>query len=116
VRKLTLTEANEFLAELARNPRGAPAVLMKGRKPIAVILPTGDADYETVSLSFNPTFLDIMRRSQRDVELGRTYTSEEIRKEFGLPPYDLQRARVNGRKARSKAPKRRDLRTSKKKN
>ena len=57
---MTLIEANEFLAELMREPEGAPAVLMRGRKPIAVILPVGKADYETVSLSFSPTFNAIM--------------------------------------------------------
>ena len=113
MKKLTLSEANQFLAQLARDPKGAPAVVMKGRKPIAVILPAGEADYETVSLSFNQTFLDIMRRSQRSVETGRTYTSQEIRQEFGLPPYEEERTRANGRKSKTKGSKRALVRTSK---
>jgi hypothetical protein len=102
MKKLTLTEANAFLAELMRAPEGDPAILMRGKKPIAVILPVGDADLETVALSFSPKFNAILRRSQRSAELGRTYSSEEIRREFGLPPYHPQRGKTNGRKVKSR--------------
>jgi hypothetical protein len=106
MKKLTLLEAKELLAELMRNPEGDPSVLVRGNKPIAVILPMGDADMETVALSFSPTFNEIMRRAQRSAELGQIYMSEEIRKEFGLPPYIPEGAKANGRKSKSRARKR----------
>jgi hypothetical protein len=113
MRKLTLAEASAFLAELMRDPEGDPVILMRGKKPIAVILPVGDADLETVSLSFSPQFNAILRRSQRSAELGKVYSSEEIRREFGLPPFDPKKAKANGQKPKPKARKRPATRKSK---
>jgi len=62
-----------------------------------VIFPVGDADLETVSLSFSPQFNAILLRSQR----GKTYSSEEIRREFGLPPFDPEKAKPKPRRSPS---------------
>jgi hypothetical protein len=99
MRKLTLAEANAFLTELMQHPEGETAILMRGKKPIAVILPVGDADLETVSLSFNPKFNAILLRSQR----GKTYSHEEICREFGVTPFDPEKAKADKRKPKTQA-------------
>jgi hypothetical protein len=110
VKKLNLSEANEFLAQLLksppiRKPEEKAAVLMKGRKPVAVIVPVGDADLETVSLSFSPKFHEIMERSRRSAVTEGSFTHEEICREFGLPLPGESRAKNNSRVTKPKNPK-----------
>lgn len=85
MKKLNLAEASAFLGELMEDPEGDTAVLMRGKKPIAVIFPVGDADLETVSVSFSPKFQAIMERSRRSELYEGTISHEEICREFGLP-------------------------------
>jgi hypothetical protein len=113
VKKIDLKQAADFLATYSPKESDEPIVLMNGKKPIAVLVPTGDADLETISLCYSPAFHAILERSQRSAETGRSYTSEEIRQEFNLPPFDPERARANGKRAKPKAAKSAAVRKSK---
>jgi hypothetical protein len=106
MRKMTLDKAIAFLRGLMADPKADAGLLMRGNKPIAVIVPVGDADLETVALSFSPTFNAIWLRSQKSGESGRTYSCEEIRKEFDLLPGESPQGKPNGRKSKSKVSKR----------
>lgn len=96
MKTLDIGNATGTLAELARRPDREPLILTVAGKPVAVLLPVKDADVETVSLSFNPQFLAIIEDSRRSQEREGGLTTDELRREFGLPPYD---------KGKSKAPR-----------
>jgi hypothetical protein len=93
------------LLELARGLDTEPVALMHRGKPVAVFLPVRDADLETVSLSFNPAFLAIIERSRASHYQKGGFSSEEVRKEFGLPPYVPRKNKVNRRKSKVQRPK-----------
>jgi hypothetical protein len=74
------------LLGLARSLGEEPVALLHQGRPVAVFLPVRNADLETVSLSFNPEFLAIIERSRASYSEKGGSSSEELRKEFGLPP------------------------------
>jgi antitoxin (DNA-binding transcriptional repressor) of toxin-antitoxin stability system len=86
MKSLDLADAFAWLAKFAEDPNQEPVILTVSGKPVAVVLPTGGADVETISLSLNPKFLAIMERSRKRYEQEGGITSEEIRRRFGLPP------------------------------
>jgi hypothetical protein len=98
MRKIDIKEAASFLAGYAPKAGEDPVVLMRGKKPVAVILPTGKADMETISLGFSPVFRSIMRESARSLAREGGISSEDLRREFGLPPFQSKRQELNGRK------------------
>jgi hypothetical protein len=102
MKTLDIAEAPALLAKYAADPNQEPVILMVARKPVAVVLPTQGADVETVSLSFNPKFLEIIERSRiREAREG-TISSEEMRRRFGLKPYVDPKAKKDP-KARTKS-------------
>src|SRR5262249_3412407 len=99
MKKIDIKEAASFLARYAPKGDEDPVVLMRGKKPVAVILPTGTADLETISLSFSPVFRSIMRESVRSLAREGGISSEDLRREFGLPPFQSRRQEMNGRRS-----------------
>jgi hypothetical protein len=61
-----------------------PVILTLGKKPIGVFLPVQDADLESVSLSFNPKFLEIIGRSKRSLYEEGGISQEELCRELEL--------------------------------
>lgn len=108
-----LADAPSVLARFAVDPNLKPIILTVKKKPFAVVLPTEGADVETISVSVNPEFNAMMADARRSADHGPTYSSEEIRKMFGLPPYDPDRARRNGPKGKPKVTKKAAPRKSK---
>lgn len=59
-----------------------PAIAEFQGKAIAVLVAI--ADVETVSLSHNPQFWDIIERSRQQQKAGQSLSSEDVRKKLGL--------------------------------
>jgi antitoxin (DNA-binding transcriptional repressor) of toxin-antitoxin stability system len=57
-------KATKTLGESAREAGTEPLVITQGGKPVAVLLPLENADLETVSLSTNRRFLELIERSR----------------------------------------------------
>ncbi|MEQ8973100.1 MAG: hypothetical protein RIE73_22190 [Coleofasciculus sp. C1-SOL-03] len=70
------------LADYVRSLGREPAIAGFEGKPVAVLVAT--ADIETVSLSSNTQFLDIIERSRQQQKAGKVVNSEEVRKTLGL--------------------------------
>ena len=70
------------LADYVRSLGREPAIAGFEGKPVAVLVAT--ADIETVSLSSNTQFLDIIERSRQQQKAGKVVSSEEVRKTLGL--------------------------------
>lgn len=70
------------LADYVRSLGREPAIAAFEGKPVAVLVAI--ADIETVSLSSNPRFLEIIDRSRKQQKAGKVASSDEVRKKLGL--------------------------------
>jgi hypothetical protein len=106
MKTLEITEAPAPLLDYVRSLGEEPVALTVGKKPIAVLLPVQNADLETVSLSLNPKFLAFIERSKRRYYQEGGISSEELRRELGIPPY-AERKKSTDHNAKPKANRRR---------
>jgi PHD/YefM family antitoxin component YafN of YafNO toxin-antitoxin module len=84
MRTIKLSQASRPLAEYADELGDEIVVLMKKKRPVAAIVPLRNVDRESLSLSTNPKFLKIIRRSRADFAAGRTHSLQEVRDLFGI--------------------------------
>jgi prevent-host-death family protein len=86
VKVIEKSDATRSLAEYAEQIEGGPLVLTSHGRPVAALVPIQNADLETVSLSTNPRFLELIERSRACVQAEGGISSEEMRRRFGEPP------------------------------
>jgi prevent-host-death family protein len=77
-------EARQSLGECAEKVGNEPVIVTRNGKPIAALLPIGDSDWETISLSLNPEFIGIIQRSRARHEAEGGVSSDEMRRRLGL--------------------------------
>jgi antitoxin (DNA-binding transcriptional repressor) of toxin-antitoxin stability system len=104
MRVLDISEAPALLTQYAADPNQEPVILTVKGKPVAVVLPAEGGDVESISVSLNPQFTELIERSRRSSEGKKTYSSEELRREFGLPPFGERKPKA--RRAKKKTPSR----------
>jgi antitoxin (DNA-binding transcriptional repressor) of toxin-antitoxin stability system len=75
-------EATRPLADYASEIQDGPVVVTDGGQPVAALVPIENADLETVSLSTNRRFLDLIERSRSRVRDEGGVSSEEMRRRF----------------------------------
>ncbi len=84
MKTLDINSVKKRLAVLIRELGQEPIVLTDDGTPVAVLLPVENADLETISLSLNPKFLEIIERSRESYWREGGLSSEEVRRRFGL--------------------------------
>jgi hypothetical protein len=87
LKTLDIAKASTLLAKYIADPDQEPVILTRKGKPLAIVLPARGGDVETISLSLSPVFHEIMRRSLESYYREGGIPIEEVRREFGLPPY-----------------------------
>jgi len=80
MKKLELGTAKGSLSTYARQIRGEPVCVTDHGKPVLVLVPVEDADFETVSLSFNPRFIALLQRSRAACRPGEGISTEQMRR------------------------------------
>ena len=75
-------DATRTLADYAADIQGGPVVVTDHGSPVAALVPIENADLETVALSTNRQFLDLIERSRSRVQAEGGVSSEEMRKRF----------------------------------
>lgn len=75
-------EATRSLADYASEMQNEPVVVTDHGQPVAALVPIENADLETVSLSTNRRFLDLIERSRSRVRQEGGVSSEEMRRRF----------------------------------
>ena len=86
MKTVEMDKATKTLGECAREAGTEPLVVTQGGRPIAVLLALENADLETVSLSTNARFLDLIERSRSRLAAEGGLSSEEVRRQLGIDP------------------------------
>lgn len=73
-------DATASLGEYASEIEKGAIIVTNQGQPVAVLVPIENADLETVSLSTNPKFLDLIDRSRSRVRTEGAISSEEMRR------------------------------------
>lgn len=97
-----LSEANAVLAEYALDPHHEPVILAVKGKPIAVVLSAEGGDVESISVGLNPAFNAFMKRAERRAAGKPGISADELRREFGLPPYAKTEPKTRVRKTKTR--------------
>lgn len=84
MKTLEVSQATGPLADYAKDLGDETLLVTENGKPVAALVPVGDADAETVSLSMNPRFIDIIERSRASLRRSGGLPSEEVRRRLGL--------------------------------
>jgi len=72
------------VAEYAAEVDKEPVIVTSKGKPIAALVSIENADLETVSLSTNPKFLELIERSRARQRAEGDISSEEMRRRLGV--------------------------------
>ena len=76
-------DATRTLADYASEIQGGAVVVTDHGQPVAALVPIENADMETVSLSTNRRFLELIERSRSRVQNEGGVSSEEMRRRLG---------------------------------
>jgi PHD/YefM family antitoxin component YafN of YafNO toxin-antitoxin module len=77
---IELSTATRPLAEYANEIGDEMVVLTDHRKPVAAIVSLQHIDRESLSLSMNSEFMEIIEQARREVASGGTITLEEMKR------------------------------------
>jgi len=77
---IELKDATEPLAEYVKRMEGEPVTIVHKGVPLAVLVPAGNDDYESVQMSTNPEFIAILERSRARGREEGGFSTEEMRK------------------------------------
>ena len=76
------TDATATLAEYAAEIESGPVIVTSGGRPVAALVPIENTDLETVSLTTNRDFLDLIARSRARVAAEGGVPSDQMRRRF----------------------------------
>jgi antitoxin (DNA-binding transcriptional repressor) of toxin-antitoxin stability system len=76
------SEATATLAEYASKIKSGPVIVTQGGRPVAALVAIANADLETVSLSTNRRFLELIERSRLRSRSEGTIPGTEMRRRF----------------------------------
>jgi prevent-host-death family protein len=103
VNTLDIRKRGFSLAEAIRAAKDGPVVLTERGRPLVVLQDVEGNDLESISLSLNPKFLELIMRSRIRTETEGGISHEEmVRRLAEVPPPDINGTTTTRRKARTK--------------
>ena len=84
MKTVEMDNATMSLADCARAVGGEPLIVTDHGRPVAVVLPLENTDFETASLSSNPRFLELIERSRSRMNQEGGISSADVRRQLGL--------------------------------
>lgn len=69
---------------VAKTAKTDTLVFTENKKPVAALVSLRNVDPESLALSTNPQFLEIVERARKEIRAGKTISLESIEKKFGL--------------------------------
>jgi len=82
MKTIDLETASKPLSDYAKDIDKEILVLKSKDKPVAAIVSLKNVDMESLSLSTNPEFLEIIEKSRNELKLGKRISLEEMKKEI----------------------------------
>lgn len=79
-----IAEAQATLAEYASGLTEEPVIITSNGQPIAALVTLENVDMETISLSTNPKFIELIERSRAQRRSEGGISSIEMRRRLGL--------------------------------
>ncbi len=79
-----IAEANAALAEYTADLAEEPVIITSNGQPIAALVTLENVDMETISLSTNPKFIELIERSRARRRFEGGISSREMRRRLGL--------------------------------
>lgn len=97
MKTVEMAEATAPLAEYARRARKHTVVVTRRGRPLAAVVALDRDDWEDFVVSQDPSFIEIIRRSEARYKAEGGISIEDVRRKYGLPP---KPARKRARKAK----------------
>ncbi len=85
VKRLELSEATAPLADYVRLADSETTVVVEDGLPVAAVVSLANTDFETISLSQNPQFIEIIEASRASMKTDGALSLNEVRQRLGLP-------------------------------
>ena len=84
MKSIEISTASKSLAEYATDLGEGFVVLTSNNKPIAAIVSLLNVDPESLALSTNREFLEIIERARQECAAGKSTSLEAMKQQFGL--------------------------------
>ena len=68
MKTIELKDATEPLAEYVKRMEGEPVTIVHKGVPLAVLVPAGNDNYESVQMSTNPQVIELLERSRKSIK------------------------------------------------
>lgn len=84
VTTIDISEATRPLGDYVKSDTDETVVITVEGEPVYAVVPLKYADRETISLSTNPQFLEMLARARRDIREGRGISSRDARQRLEI--------------------------------
>jgi antitoxin (DNA-binding transcriptional repressor) of toxin-antitoxin stability system len=78
MKRIEISAASKPLSEYTDELDDEIVILTSGDHAVAALVPLKNIDEESLALSTNQTFLDIIERSRKEIRAGKTISLEEM--------------------------------------
>jgi hypothetical protein len=82
IKTVDVAKSAKVLQESLSKESPTPVVVTRDGEPVAVLVPTFNADLESISLSLNPKFIAIIEESRRSVAENGGIPASEVEAMF----------------------------------
>jgi len=89
MKTVEVKKAIKPLSDYTKKLKKEPVIVTRDGKPVAALVCISNADLETVSLSNNPKFLDLIERSRARQKSGGGISTEEMRRRLEKPKHSV---------------------------
>jgi len=85
MKTVEIKKATMPLSDYTKTVKKEPVIITREGKPVAALVSISNADIETVSLSNNPKFLNLIERSRARQKSEGGISTEEMRRRLEKP-------------------------------
>lgn len=82
MKTIEITKATKPLSDYAKELDNEILVITSNKKPIAVMVSLENVDMESLALSTNPEFMEIIEKSRKEFKLGKKLSLDEMKREI----------------------------------
>ena len=93
MKTIDISKTTGQLRDYAENARSEVVVVTRRGKPVAAVVGVEEFDLESLSLSTNPQFADLIARSRQRLKEEGGIPASEVRRRLGLPRAKSRRKR-----------------------